>query len=402
MNLKIMIQKNILKFTLTFIYLLNNELLLLNAATTYYALLSFIPLILTLSIIIEKIAIISPEALNLLNILSENISNLFNIELDISNFFGQSKKIGLGLFGTISVFLTSTLFLRTINKIFRKIFRIKTLKETILHTIMPFILYILFLIFIFIAILIKTSLVIIEKYLVFYFDIDFSTIITILEKVSAIPLIIFFIISTLTYYFLSMRKIGILTAIKISLYLMISIYILNLFFKNFYNIAFYNAIYGTLSSIIITLAYVYFFFMFFIYWAQYSYVSSKFESVIIKYFFEEFFKKPDSKIVNQLAKFLKDNIIVCNKDQILNIKELNNDLAIVLKGSFELTNEDEIPIYINRLDFFNIQDISDKVIIKASEDSLILTISEEQKRFLLEDSSIASAIFHSNEKLLII
>jgi membrane protein len=181
---------------------------------------------------------------------------------------------------------------------------------------------------------------------------------------------------------------------------MVSLYVANIVFKHFYNVSFYNAIYGTLSSIVITLAYVYIFFLIFIFWAQFGFVDTNFKLVIIKVFFEGAFKNPHSFLVRYLTRLLNKNVVYLNKGERLKLDEFIGLIVIVMDGSLELTSENGLPVYIDRFSFFNVTDISENVQITASEESLLLIITKEQKEFLMVDSPVASAIFLSNEKIL--
>lgn len=400
MKLKDLFEKLLLRIFLTFIYIINNEITILIAAVTYYAMLSFVPLLLVLSVIMQKVLIAYPGATDVVKkfILDLNLDFMKNI--NIIDVILSGHALGFGLFGLISIFFTSTLFLRTINKVFKKIFLIKELKESLLHMCMPFLLYVLFLLLILIMIFLKISLVFIEKYLVFKLKINFSLIMGLIERFYIMPVIIFFILVFISYYLLSMRRLRFFDSFKVAFYFMVSLYVANIMFKHFYNVSFYNAIYGALSSIVITLAYVYIFFLIFIFWAQFGFVDTNFKLVVIKVFFEEAFKNPHSFLVRYLSRLLDKNVVRLNKGEMVKLDEFIGLIVIVMDGSLELTSENGLPVYIDRFSFFNVVDISENVLITASEESLLLIITKEQKEFLMTDSPVASAIFLSNEKIL--
>lgn len=402
MRIKELVIKFLLKILISVMYLFSNEIVILNAAVTYYALLSFVPMLIILGVVFQKIIFMFPETLDIVDAMMKSIHFAYLDSFDLYDMMSVSKGVGFGVFGFITIFFTSTLFLRSINKVFKKIFRIRELKETILHSLIPFMLYFAFLFMILITIIIKIMLVTIEKFLVFYLDIDFSGILDKLGELSVVPVVIFFVLFFVAYYFLSMRRISLFNSLKVSLYFMISLYFLNMSFKYFYNVSFYNAVYGALSSIVITLAYIFMFFLLFIFWAQYGYVDRNYNGVVIKIFFEEAVKNPNSFLVNYLSKLLKGNVVRLDRDEKLNLKKYAQDFAVVLDGSFEIVGEDGLPIYINKFDFFNLSDISDNVSLCATENSLLLLISMQQREFLNNDSAVASGIFMSNEKMLIV
>jgi len=89
-----------------------------------------------------------------------------------------------------------------------------------------------------------------------------------------------------------------------------------------------------------------------------------------------------------------------NKGESIKLDEFIGLIVIVMDGSLELTSENGVPVYIDRFSFFNVTDISENVQISASEESLLLIITKEQKEFLMTDSPVASAILLSNEKIL--
>lgn len=402
MKMKELAVKFVLKILISIMYIFSNDIVILNAAVTYYALLSFVPMLIIMGVIFQKIIVMFPAAIDVVYAMIKSVDFQYLEDFDLYKMISVNRSVGFGLFGIITIFFTSTLFLRSVNKVFKKIFRIRDLKETILHSLIPFILYFIFLFMILTTIIIKIMLVTIEKFLVFYLDVDFSGILDRLGELSIVPIVIFFFLFFIAYYSLSMRKIGLLNSLKVSLFFIISLYFLNLMFKYFYNVSFYNAVYGALSSIIITLAYLFLFFLLFIFWAQYGYVDRNYSGVAIKIFFEEAVKNPDSFLVKYLSKLLKGNVVRLNKEDEVKLKNYNQEFAVVLDGSFEMVGEDGLPIYINRFDFFNLTDISDNVSIYASENALLLLISLQQKEFLINDSAVAAGIFMSNEKMLIV
>jgi len=390
----------LLKILLTLFYLMINDLPILNAAITYYALLSFVPLVMILGLLMQKIFIYFPQTL----IFFGNMLSSFNIELlkeiDHAKILKETNLAGFGIFGVITIFLTSTLFLRAINKIFKKIFRITEIKESIKHSLMPFLVYMLFLLVIIMTLLAKVLILFLENILVYYVEIDLSYSIYMLEKFSVFPVVLFVLILTVSYHFLSLAKIKWIESIKISLFFLITIFFVNIVFKHFYNVSFYNAIYGALSSLIITLAYVYTFFLVFLFWGQYGFVDRNYKGVLVRIVFDKLFSKPKSVLVRFMVKMLKNKILESKKIS-NNIFQYKDSYAMIMDGSIELVDHFGLSIYLNRFDFFRIADISEDVEIKPSESCLLLILDEYEKDFLERDSLVASGIFKSNEKVLI-
>lgn len=394
------IKRFFLKVLLTLLYLIGNDILLFNAAITYYALLSFVPMILIVGLVMQKLFIYFPQSITFF----ENMVASFDIELfegvNIMKILKDAKLTGFGIFGAVSIFLTSTIFLRSLNKVFKKIFRIKAIKDSLVHNLMPFLVYFSFLITIVVALASRVMLIFLEKFLVFYVDIDLSYPILILEKFSAFPLIIFLFLLTIAYHFLSLRRIGWIDSLKVSIYFGVSIYLINIMFKHFYNVSFYNAVYGALSSLIITLAYLYIFFLVFLFWAQYSFVEKNYKGVLVRVLFDTAFENPNSFIIKLFKRVIKYKLRF-GAEVDLDILNPKYDYVIILNGSIELVDENGLSIYLNRFDFFKISDISTNVKIIASEDCFVLLLSQDERDFLENDSPAASAIFKSNEKVLI-
>lgn len=391
----------LLNLVLTFFYMVSNDILLFNAAITYYALLSFIPMLLIFGLVLRKIFLYFPQSVRYF----EEMMGTVDIEmLEYVNILGlikESNVAGFGIFGILSIFLTSTIFLRSINTVFKKIFRIKSVKETILHSLMPFFVYFSFLVIIIILLLSKVALLFLENFLVFYVDIDLSYPILILEKFSFLPLLFFLTLLSISYHFLSLRRLSWIDSIKLSLLFGFTIYCFNIAFKYFYNISFYNAVYGALSSLIITLAYVYIFFLSFLFWSQYGFVKNNYKGVLIRILFESAFNNPKSFLVKFFMMILKDRAFF-GKSVTVEILKTNYDYAILLDGTLELVDDNGLSIYLSKYDFFKINDISGNVNFIPSEDCIILIFDQEEKLFLENDSSAASAIFKSSEKVLIL
>lgn len=389
-----------LKLLLTFSYLLGNDIMLLNAAITYYALLSFVPMILILGLLLQKIFLYFPQTVTFF----ESMIASFDIELfegvSFTKLLKNTKMAGFGIFGVISIFVTSTIFLRSLNRVFKKIFRIKAIKETLIHSLMPFLVYFIFIFVILVFIVSKVALVFLENFLVYYVDVDLSYPIYILEKFFAFPVVVFVVIITISYHFLSLRKIKWLDALRISLFFLVSIYLINIAFKHFYNISFYNAVYGALSSLIITLAYIYIFFLTFVFWAQYIFVERNYKGVLVKTVFDLAFENPNSWLL-KILKRIESERLISSLGIDIGILKSGYEYVILLNGSVELVDENGLSIYLNRFDFFKVSDISDNIKILPSDDCLLLLITQGEKEFLESDSTAASAIFKSNEKVLI-
>ncbi|MCX8084989.1 MAG: YihY/virulence factor BrkB family protein [Calditerrivibrio sp.] len=394
------IKNYLLKIFVSFLYLIGNEIIILNAAVTYYALLSFLPMIIIVGLVFQNIL---AQNIVFLSYLEEIINSLqldFIEYKDVLSFLKTTNTAGFGLFGVLSLFLTSTIFLRAINNVFKKIFRIKQLKESIIHNLMPFLVYMLFLISAAITVTVKFGLVLIEKILSEYLDIDLMPFLSFVDKYYIIPIVIFLFLSVVAYYLLSLKKISLFDSFKISIFFIFSVFLLNKLFKNFYNLSFYNAVYGTLSSLIITLAYTYLFFLIFLFWAQFSFVDRNYKGAIIKIFFENVFYRPKSFLIKLLRYMIKGKVV--SEVECLTISDLiSYDYVIVMGGELELVDSNGLSVYLGKYDFFMTNDISNDVLIKLSKDCMLLLLDEGEKRFLENDSAVAAGIFRSNEKVLI-
>ncbi len=162
------LKREVLKVIVTFLLLLYNDLLILNAALTYYALLSFAPLLLIMGVVSQKVIILFPEFPNFVTELLKDLNIEGLAQTDITTTILKVKSLKFGIFGLLSLLLTSTLFLRSLNKVFRKIFKIKNLKEYLFHNLIPLLLYMVFIFLTVMALIIKALLGLVEKFIVDY------------------------------------------------------------------------------------------------------------------------------------------------------------------------------------------------------------------------------------------
>lgn len=267
-------------------YFGKNNLILNAGALTFYFIISLVPVFLIILTISNIIAISNEEII--LDILG-SMKNLNPVAISVLyGIIENSKNINIfsfGISGVISILLTSLLFSKSLNISFIKILEIKQKKLT--GVLVPFILNILGLTVLLLALFIKIGLLIINKFLFKYVNIDLDYIVALLSNLLMAPKLLVFLIIFLSYQILSNKKFSFKISLFITLLFSISVYLLNKLYFAFISINYYKAIYGQIGLLIFSLYWLYLIFISYLFFAQLGACLSDFKTYTTKFWIQK-------------------------------------------------------------------------------------------------------------------
>lgn len=295
--MKSIIKKILSALLLSVHYFGKNNLILNAGALTFYFIISLVPVFLIILTISNIIAISNEEII--LDILS-SMKNLNPVAISVLyGIIENSKNINIfsfGISGVISILLTSLLFSKSLNISFIKILEIKQKKLT--GVLVPFILNILGLTVLLLALFIKIGLLIINKFLFKYINIDLGYIVALLSNLLMAPKLLVFLIIFLSYQILSNKKFSFKISLFITLLFSISVYLLNKLYFAFISINYYKAIYGQIGLLIFSLYWLYLIFISYLFFAQLGACLSDFKTYTTKFWIQK------GKKLNKLYKMI--------------------------------------------------------------------------------------------------
>jgi len=326
-------------------YFFTNKLMNFAANLTFFFLLSFIPMVLIISVVLTNLPI-PPE------ITSEIIKMIKSVNPDLIDYILKSagdthiltkNALNFGIFGAISLFLTSLLFVRAMKAAFSVIFSRKDQKWGFLNFFIPVIMEITALIMLIAVIVLKITLNVVSKFFDKSFLQDFIFIINALENIIYMPIVILLFITWLSYFLMSRGGMSSKVSLYSSIGFCASVYLLNIIFTNIFNMAFYSLIYGSLGTLIFGLLWIYIVFCLFLFWGEFGYVFERVRWITIKMYIES--KITETNIIKGfIQSFLlpdtMDKIRMVDKETEIEFRE-NEDFLFVGEGAIDFLNKEE-------------------------------------------------------------
>ena len=370
---------------------------------------SFVPIIMIISTVLIGILKVSPGVLDYVYQFAESISDIINIKPFISNLI-TNKNLRLAdiFLGIWVIWMARKLFnsiVQAVNRIFRKISKRKGWLNQIITFISELVLVLLFVVIILAAFVFSKlrSLPIFE-----YIKNSAPVLISAGSNMifNGIVYFLLFISATLTYKYVSgtnpkFSKCFFYAALNTAAF-----FVLSIFLNRFFDTSKYNVIYGTISTLIILMAKVYFFFVIFLFCAQMIYVSQFFEILLRS----ELYLRPETAIkdvkgsTNKLKSFLFSNpSILQNKQNTVKFSlgnkiykkgDKSDSVYFIISGIVSETSETQNHSYQKGNFFGDVQCIlnqdrqSDAV---AMNDCELLVFSVEDFTSLLHENPKASA-----------
>ncbi|TYB36238.1 MAG: hypothetical protein FXF49_00810 [Flexistipes sinusarabici] len=378
-------------------YFFANKLMNFAANLTFFFLLSFIPMLLIISVVLTNLPVPA-------EITSEIIKTIKSINPDLIGYILKSagdthiltkNALNFGIFGAVSLFLTSLLFVRALKAAFSVIFSKKDQKWGFLNFFIPVIMEIMALIMLIAVIALKIILNIVSKFFDKSFLQDFTFIINALENIVYMPIVILLAISWLSYFLMSRGGINLKVSLYSSIGFCISLYLLNIVFTNIFDMAFYSLIYGSLGTLIFGLLWLYILFCLFLFWGEFGYVFERVRWITIKMYIES--KITETNIIKGfIQSFLlpetMDKIKMVDNETEIEFGE-NEDFLFVGEGAVSLIDKKEkhaTKYYKGRL--IKAEDISVYNILAGRGSTLIFLSKNDLKKFINESHTAGDLI----------
>jgi len=288
-NILTKVKKTITRFS-QFIYLTitnfnSNNLWESASSCSFGFVFSFIPITVIIMAVFVAIIRVNPDITNYIEEYAAKLNGFYEIQPVLDNIISMQKIKFFDIFlAAWVVWMARKLFLSIVyamNRIFGSISKRKTLLNQFLIFISEFVL-------VFVIVIIILASFIMDKILSFKI---FENILNLLPDflthssiniISAVMYTMLFILALYVFRFISGTKPKLRICAFYALLNTIATFILSFFLNKFLVITNYNVIYGTISTLIVMMLKVYFFFVIFLYCAQMIYVSQFFTNLLIK------------------------------------------------------------------------------------------------------------------------
>jgi len=380
-------------------YFFTNKLMNFAANLTFFFLLSFIPMVLIISVVLTNMPI--PR-----EITSEIIKMIKSVNPDLIDYILKSadthiltkNALNFGIFGGISLFFTSLLFVRAMKAAFSVIFSKKDQKWGFLNFFIPVIMEILALVMLIAVIMLKITLNVVSKFFDKSFLQDFIFIINILENIIYMPIVILLAISWLSYLLMSRGGMSSKISLYSSIGFCVSLYFLNIFFTKVFSMAFYSLIYGSLGTLIFGLLWIYIVFCLFLFWGEFGYVFERVKWITIKMYIE-------SKITeaNIIKNFIRSFLLPAAMDKI-KVVDKGTEIYFGKNEDFLFVGEGTISLFDNKGE--HMIDFDKGSLIKAEEnigfsmsaykESTVIFLSKSELKKLVNESYSAGDLIAEN------
>ena len=261
-----------------------NDLIAYAAACAFGFMFSFIPIVMMILVILIRFLHAKPEAVTALLNYNSMVTNFINLET-LAQSIDQIKKItNFEIILSITIVWMSrrffVSFVKSMKRIFKKTYRVQKGMTLVLIIAGEASVTILLSILLFIVATFRTiiKLPIMNSLVIHYPSLmdSFSN-----KIVTTFPLIMLFVAVILCYKWGSRTKPTLMQCIFPALACIFTFWGFKKIMTLFININRYNYVYGVLSNVVVLLLEVYFFFLFFLFFAQYLFVTQFFEILIL-------------------------------------------------------------------------------------------------------------------------
>lgn len=305
-----------------------NDLISYAAACAFGFMFSFIPIVMMILVILIRFLHAKPEAVTALLNFNTMIANFVNLDTLVQSIHQIKKITNFEIILSITIIWMSRRFfisfVKSMKRIFKKNYRVQKGMTLVLIVAGEASVTILMSILLFIFATFRTiiQLPILNSLVVHYPSLmeSFTNMI-----VTTFPLILMFIAVLLCYKFGSRTNPNIIQCIFPALACIFTFWGFKKIMRLFININRYNYVYGVLSNGVVLLLEVYFFFLIFLFFAQYLFVNQFFEILILS----ELYTLPSRDDISPKAIFKR--IMFIRPDYLLNIK---NQVIKIPKGHY--------------------------------------------------------------------
>ncbi len=343
---------------LTCTFFAKNDLLTYANACAFGFLFSFIPIVMLILVVLVRILHTSPDMFaNIINA-SPVFDSIINLN-SLADSLSQTKAItNFEIILGISIVFMSRRFFSTVMNSMKRIFN----QEVPVHTISAQVLIIAgeAIIIIFIATFVASITTFKTIFHLSIFDElerQYPALMRTFNNkiVSVLPNVFIFLIVTVCYKEESRTKPPLINCIVFAFLCTLTFWAFQKLMGLFINVNRYNFVYGVLSNVIVVLMEVFFFFTFFLFFAQWLFVHQFFDKLLLA----ELYTLPsrdDTRISSTIKRCLfikpvallekQTHVIKCSKGtSIYSVGETGKDCFYVAKGTVQLTRPNYIAFY---------------------------------------------------------
>ncbi len=279
-----------------------HEMLNHAGAAAFFFLLSMTPFFLLLIFAFDRYLMAYPEASANLFVFLNSIHQDLNLDLLIKLGLLHGKSAAMGIFGVLNLFWAGACILTAIQRALALVFPSEKKRSSLITNIISFVilsfLMLVAIIMLFVMVGLNYFQAAVARYPVAFAL--FESIWPILSSV--IPTLAILMAVFIAYRYLPTNRPKTASSLTGALWCSIAIIFLHLFFANFFIVARYSLIYGVLGSVILMVLLVYFSFVFFYFFAEYTYISDKIDVYLLGRMY--FFRSGQGVKGRRIAKFL--------------------------------------------------------------------------------------------------
>jgi len=269
---------------------MRNELQNHAGAVAYYFLLSIIPVILIFIFLFDTFLTSYPqferEFFDFMSIINDKLNKDFLVKLGLTGAAGGA----VGIFGLLNLLWSSRLIINSVQRAFDIIFTYDKLRNPVFKVLLSLILVPgVFLIILF-SLLINFFLSQLVGFMVHLFpgsDLAVN-IVTMIGKM--VPPVLVFLLIFCAYRFLPVKRPKSISAATGAILCLVSLALIKIIFNQFVDIAKMNFVYGAIGTVIVLLIWVYLVSTLFFFFAQYTYVLSNTDLLVLSKVFNKDFE----------------------------------------------------------------------------------------------------------------
>jgi len=279
-----------------------HEMLNHAGAAAFFFLLSMTPFFLLLVLAFDHYLMAYPETSANLFVFLKSIHQDLNRDLLLKFGLLHGKSAAIGVFGVLNLFWAGGCILTAIQRALALIFPSEKKRSSLMTNIISFIV-LSFLVLVAIFVLFVMKGLNYFQAVIAGHPVAVALFQSVLPIVSSIvPPVAILLAVFIAYRYLPSNRPGTASSLAGALWCAISIICLHLIFANLFIVARYSLIYGVLGSAILMVLLVYFSFVLFYFFAEYTYISDKIDVYLLGRLY--FFQSGQGQKGRRIAKFL--------------------------------------------------------------------------------------------------
>lgn len=325
---------------------MKNELFNHAGAAAFFSLLSVTPVFLLLLIGFNRYLVSYPDVSRNLFAFLQNING--NLSKEFLTHIGllNIKTTTIGLFGLVNLLWAARAILTSVQRGLGIIFPAEKTRPPIIMNILSFIILFVLLLLAVIATFISMGFHVFQSILPDSMIVHafLHNVILVIRKL--LPFLITFGMVFLTYRFIPPQKPKTQASVIGAFACALSIILLHTIFLKFFNVKQYSVIYGVLGSLILMMVWVYFSFVLFFFFAQYTFVSDKIDVLVLERLYdfqirherkirktETFLFSNPKYIFEKYAKYYKPGEVLFRE------RDISTDIYFIYRGSVGIYKE---------------------------------------------------------------